>query len=290
MSASGNEAVNRLAESFKQRIYQGVKTLLESKHLYQSVQVEYGDLTDSITGDPRLVKVMIRQFEGLVNGEWLCSNPSRNIPLIHQQKGSESITFDLPDAKLFCDECNRVEAFNVVSAEDFTQRGGFSRGEPATENQTVQAFVASYLCQSCKSVPEVFLIRRQGSKLTLCGRAPIEHVAVPSVIPRSVRQFYSGAVVAHQSGQTLAGLFLLRTLVEQWVRQQTPDSEGRADEVLEKYMQGLPQDFRDRFTSMRDLYSRLSGDIHEARGSSDLFGEAIDAVVEHFEARRLFKL
>jgi hypothetical protein len=33
-----------------------------------------------------------------------------------------------------------------------------------------------------------------------------------------VKHFYRGAVVAHQSGQTLAGIFLLRTIIEQWAR------------------------------------------------------------------------
>jgi adenylate kinase len=72
----------------------------------------------------------------------------------------------------------------------------------------------SYQCQSCKGVPEVFLVRREHLKRTNAGRAPIEHVEVPKDIPKHVSRFFRGAIVAHQSGQTLAGIFLLQTLIE----------------------------------------------------------------------------
>ena len=96
--------------------------------------------------------------------------------------------------------------------------------------------------------------------------------------------------MAHQSGQTLAGLFLLRTLIEQWVRENTKHTDLEVDNVLDAYMNSLPADFKDRFPSLRDVYSKLSGDLHRATGSIDLFDETLKSIVEHFEARRLFKL
>jgi hypothetical protein len=156
---------------------------------------------------------------------------------------------------------------------------------------TVQVFAFSFLCQACKSIPEVFLVRRLGLKLTICGRAPIEHVEAPPVIPRPVQSFFKGGVLAFQSGQTLAGNFMLRTLVEQWARLATGlETETKADIVMDTYMDSLPKDFKDRFPSMRDLYGALSSDIHAALGSPDLFERAQKEIVEHFDARRLFKL
>jgi hypothetical protein len=105
-----------------------------------------------------------------------------------------------------------------------------------------------------------------------------------------VRGFYSGAVVAHQSGQTLAGLFLLRTLIEQFARASTGSKAENADEVLDAYMGTLPGDFKDRFPSMRSLYGDLSVDLHAATGSAELFDRAKTEIAEHFETRRVFKL
>jgi len=55
-------------------------------------------------------------------------------------------------------------------------------------------------------------------------------------------------------------------------------------------MAALPEDFKTRFPSMRTLYGDLSVDIHGASGSPALFERALVEIVQHFEARRLFKL
>ena len=96
--------------------------------------------------------------------------------------------------------------------------------------------------------------------------------------------------MAFQSGQTLAGLFLLRTLVEQWARLATGQLTQAASDVLDAYMESLPPDFNAHFPSLRDLYNRVSSDIHQAIGSDELFREATESVEEHFRARGLFKL
>jgi hypothetical protein len=203
------------------------------------------------------------------------------------------IKFRPPDVKLFCASvtCDRTEAFNLVSAEEFLSRD-LQRVEAgyATGAQTVQIFVFSYQCQSCKGAPEVFVVRRHGFRLTIAGRAPIEHVEVPAAIPKGPKKFFSAAVVAHQSGQTLSGLFQLRTLLEQFARTTTGSTATNADAVMEAYMGTLPGDFKDRFPSMRNLYDRLSVDLHAATGSAELFEEAQQDIVQHFEARRLFKI
>jgi hypothetical protein len=110
------------------------------------------------------------------------------------------------------------------------------------------------------------------------------------VIPNPVKGYYSGAVVAHQSGQTLAGIFLLRTVIEQWARSLIPDAPRDADKLLDAYMSTLPDDFKARFTSFRSLYENLSDDMHAARGNADLFERALAQIEEHFEPRRLFRL
>jgi len=70
------------------------------------------------------------------------------------------------------------------------------------------------ICQSCKSFLEVFLISYKNKKLTICGRSPIEYIEVPKSIPKNAQQYYSDALLAYQSGQHLAGNFMLRVLIE----------------------------------------------------------------------------
>jgi hypothetical protein len=105
-----------------------------------------------------------------------------------------------------------------------------------------------------------------------------------------MKRFYRGAVVAHQSGQTLAGIFLLRKLIEQWARSKAPLGQLPADAVLDAYMATLPENFKSQFKSFRELYGDLSVDIHAAKGDPDRFNEAHDNIVEHFKARRLSRL
>jgi hypothetical protein len=257
----------------------------------QSVRVEYDDLVRDHTGhlEPATKKSYESELLRLASGEWQASDPANRRPLLHA--AAPAIWFEAPTIKVFCEQCDRMEAFNAVSVQDFLGYGWHGSEPYVAKDRVVQVFVASFLCQSCKTVPEVFLVRRHGMKLTLCGRVPMEHVTVPPMIPKAVQSYYSGAIVAHQSGQTLAGLFLLRTLIEQWVRMQMPASDKlTADQAVEKYMAGLPDDFPSQFRTVRSLYGDLSADIHAAKGDPELFDRACTTIVEHFDARRLFKL
>jgi hypothetical protein len=260
--------------------------LLQEKHLYQSVRAP-APLTPVI--------------DGVVQGVWYPDDPHARGRM---SPSSEYVVFVPPDVKLFCSRCDRVEAFNLVSASDFINDWRlYGNRRVDAENAAIQVFCLAYLCQSCKGVPEVFLVRRESQRLTLSGRTPIEHVTVPGQIPKAVRGSYRGAVVAHQSGQTLAGNFMLRTLIEQWARENTKrarakeegrseptESRWRADDVLDVYARELPEDFKGRFGTLRETYSDLSADIHAATGSEDAFNKGVSEIHEHFEARRTFKL
>jgi hypothetical protein len=289
-----DQALDQLHESFEQNVTTAVKLLLESKHLYQSATLEIKDLLDNTLKslqDHEHEEFVKSRFYTRVGANWFPVDRAfrRHIHPKPPEEKEKPIRFQTPDVKLFCQTCDRIEAFNSISSEDFLQRDPVSAAFTLS-GQIVQVFALSFLCQSCKSVPEVFLVRRQGLKLTNSGRSPIEHVDVPPVIPKSVRTFYSGAVVAHQSGQTLAGIFLLRTLIEQWARSGAPCNQLLADAVLDAYMATLPEDFKSRFPSFRVLYADLSADIHAVKGDTDLFDRARVEIVEHFDARLLFKL
>jgi len=88
----------------------------------------------------------------------------------------------------------------------------------------------------------------------------------------------------------LAGIFFLRTLIEQWARSAVAGPDLPADKALDAYMRTLPEDFKARFPSLPSLYAELSADMHAALGDKDLFEKARAAIVKHFKARRLFEL
>jgi hypothetical protein len=281
-----HEAYKIWRDSAEALAVQAIKTLLEEKHLYQSVAVATPDL------QPLLGKMDARGqgffhpfLKEPTTGNWLILERGSSYS---EQDYPPRIVIRPPDAKLYCGTCQRLEAFNFHRAEDFTARG--EAVEYRSGNVPVQVLALSYMCQSCKSVPEVFIIRRVGPRLTLCGRAPMESVQVPAIIPKLAQRRYSAAVVAHQSGQTLAANFLLRVLIEEFARSQVEHKYDKADELMDAYMATLPQAVRDNFPSLRAVYGDLSADMHAGVGSADVFTKAMSDVERHFDARRLFRV
>lgn len=141
------------------------------------------------------------------------------------------------------------------------------------------------------------MVRREGMKLRLVGRDPLEVLPVPKVLPKGQGKFYGDAQIAYHAGQTLAAIFLLRTFVEQFWRsltqvqalvQRQPRATG--DEQGTAYQDTLPTDFKSRFPSLSEIYTKLSAAMHEALADAALFEECCTKIVEHFEARKLFKL
>lgn len=200
---------------------------------------------------------------------------------------STTIPFALPTINTFCLECEERWPFNPVF--DSCQSVQGSRGH--------QWFYLGYQCQQCKTMPVRFLVRREGFKLRLAGRDPIEFIPTPKVLPKGPAKYFSAAVIAHHAGQTLAGLFLLRVFIEQFWRtlpavQELLKNEPRAtgEKHGDAYQKTLPDDFKERFPSLKECYGRLSEAIHSADANAITFVDVSARIVEHFDARRLFKI
>lgn len=279
-------------------IRSAVKQLLEEKHLYQSTTVDVAAIcakhlksflqgsapTDAATvlsRAPNWIWRLRDDEDSAAKFTDLAHTPGMPPP--------EEFLWQAPDIKCYCAKCERDEPFNLFSAYNLLPRNGSTRKYFAEPKGTVQVFSIALLCQSCKTTPEVFLLRRAGPKLTLSGRAPMETTQTPKHIPPAIAKYYSSAQIAYQSGQTLAALFMLRTTCEQWCRSFGAPND-KADVCLEKYSQSLPGDFRDRFPSLKTIYGELSAAIHSATADEELFrAKALD-IAEHFEARKVFKL
>lgn len=290
---STHQAVTVHTAKLAQTLAEAVRQLLEKKHLYQSVDVEIEKASQSFQKTiPAEYSTATFQMLGVTSWPWIVQDTEtfQQLMLAMEKKSlNQLIIWTPPDIKLYCKVCDRLEPYNGVSSTNLLNRQKPSEGGLYFKGKLTQAYCLTYLCQSCKSVPEVFLIHKVGSRLTLAGRAPMEYVPISKVIPRDIAKYYSDAVIAFQSGQILAALFLLRTLCEQWVRKYA-DSADKADIALDKYMETLPEDFKGRFPSLRTIYGELSIAIHSADASSELFTKSCESIEEHFSARSLFKL
>lgn len=274
---------------FAAAVRDAVKLLLETKHLYQSVMV------DVPVPEPWLKGVMdtkrslyVQETRRSGENAWPLAEPQLPGIVSSQKFDVDRVHLAFPTVKIFCDRCHNVEAHNPSYALDISAQMAARQGYLHTSPS--QQFVAVYTCQACKAMLQHFMIRREGLKLSLAGRSPIEHVAVPSVIPKEQRKYYSGAILAFQSGQTLPALFMLRTFIEQFAAAQVSGKSLRADAVLDLYMTSLPEPVRAHFASPREIYSRLSDAIHSASEDEALFTASCEQIVEHFEARRLYRV
>jgi hypothetical protein len=124
-------------------------------------------------------------------------------------------------------------------------------------------------------------------KLTLSGRSVIEHIQVPQYVPKAVARFYSGAVIAYHCNKVLPGLFMLRTLIEQYMRLVlAPVTFETAEQLCDEYNTSLDVTFKSVFPSLQKIYSKLSDALHEAREDCGLFESQIKEIDKHFRARK----
>ena len=290
---TAGDAIQGHSKAVTQAVQEAVRQLLEQKHLYQSVEVEVLRVSEEFQKRvPQNLSHTLSYMKGADLWPWIVHDTDSFQAMVSnltQQPDRPTITWHLPDVKLFCKTCDRLEPFNGLVGSNVLNRSSPSAGGAYHKGKLNQVYCLSYLCQSCKGLPEVFLVRRQATRLSLAGRTPIEHVQVPKSIPRELAAYYSDAQVAYQSGQALAALFMLRTICEQWTRR-FADPEDRADAALDKYMDSLPADFKARFPSLRTIYGDLSIALHAANASSELYETCRTNIEEHFAARALFKL
>jgi hypothetical protein len=276
-----------------------LKRLLCEKHLYQCVDVDLSLLLEvskrinmemsepgysrQMARPPGTIKALAESDESCAKVPWIINGCSLSEAL------SDMVPFALPSINTFCAACGARPPFNPID--------GKSSCVLDDENEQNQWYNLAYECQQCKGTPVRFLVRREGLRLRLCGRDPIEAVPAPKFLPKGQSKFYSDAQVAHHAGQTLAAIFLLRTFVEQFWRsvpevqsliKQKPRATG--DEQGAAYQDTLPTDFKNRFPSLSEIYGKLSAAMHEAHADAGLFAESCQRVEEHFDARRVYKM
>ncbi|HEX3856171.1 MAG TPA: hypothetical protein VHY30_02610 [Verrucomicrobiae bacterium] len=293
--------MEQMRKLLEEAIQLAFKQLLSEKHLYQYVEVDIGFISTvaetvqkgmgaAILSSDRTVKrtTLDDAKKYCVEQTAVIWCPSRAITnTINFQSGLAPILFELPTINTFCNHCDGSPPFNPVAENSFL----------AHEARQDKIYLLGYQCQQCKGQPIYFLVCREGLKLRLAGRYPLEVLPTPKVLPKSVSKYYGNAMIAHHAGQTLAGLFLLRVFIEQFWRIVPAVKElvalqpkATGDEQGDAYQSKLPQDFNSRFPSLKDIYGKLSAAIHSADENAALFDDSCVKIEKHFEARRLFEI
>jgi len=276
--------INELASGIEPQI----RLLLETKHLYQKLDIEPElvkfpsmiELATLMKSKDATDKLLAVKCYEIIFSDWIMQVPESGT---HPQQ-TDNIVVKLPTIKIYCPICKDKEPFNSLSTNFMGFAINKSRG---LETQT---FFLEYLCQGCKENITIFMVNREKYKLSIVGRTPMETVAVPKSIPKSFDSYFSGAIVAHNSGETLAGLFLLRTFIEQYCLSLSAIKTLMANQVIENYMSKLPNSFTDVFPSLYDIYGKLSLAIHTANADADLFDSTVEQLTTHFDAKKISKI
>ena len=289
-------AISTLTEILSRAVREGLKALLEAKHLYQKVTIDPDQFVAATR--ERVLPAVQQNFDGLASRLLALARftPAQELLFIEEKAGIKTavLTLLLANVKVFCAQCDSREVANPIWYVDVTnellkQR---MRERPVTlPPPGVQLFLLVYQCQRCTGAPQGFLVRRQGWQVSLEGRSPIEHIEVPAYIPKTEQAFFRDATIAFNSGKTLAALFYLRTFIEQFARQQTGITDRRpGNEILEAYGKSLPGEHRDHMPSLRQWYESFSEALHAAKEDDKVFEEARAEIEKHFDIRRIFNI
>jgi hypothetical protein len=273
-------------------VEEAFKKLLSEKHMYQSVSLDLNaikkdadeqEMERSRPGSSRDMPSkhqLMDMGKKELQGTWIPA-PDQAIGAVVRP----SVAFKVPSVTTYCDQCGAAWPHNPT--------GNIA---PIGDGQN-QCFFFEYQCQKCQSALVRFQIRREGLKIKLTGRDPIEVLPTPKELPKEMSRFFSTAHVAHNAGQTLAGIFLLRTFIEQYWRSlpevqklTSKHSKATGDEMGDAYQDALPKDFKERFPSLKDIYGRLSEAMHAANDDAAVFEDCSAKIIKHFKARKLFEL
>jgi hypothetical protein len=253
--------------------------LLNNRHLYQHVDIDTEAIKKRIVKGSPVVFIPRGGLEMIEEADWFIIGSS-GMPT---KLRSQQLTVNLPVISAYCDPCRGRFPANQSPSEK----------SPPTMirlNQAYQVFSIPLVCQNCRDGAVTFVVARARNRLTLAGRFPIERIEIPAHFPRSVRGYYSDARLAFNSDQVLPGLFMLRTLIEQFMRAKVGSTFSRGDDLSKAYKDTLPDDFKARFPTLADSYDSLSDALHSAKADPELFKTQLARIDEHFDARRLHKL
>lgn len=315
----------QLVEFLIRNITTRLKELLETKHLYQSVTIPIQDLDEIIRrgieehkreaslaepstsysnhkeAERALTELLQKRRARLLVWPWGFDPENHSYPgarpvgSVYQELPS----LQIPSIRVSCDSAICKGSRQPHNSGYIGLREGVGAFSAENSGSALQIFSFPFQCQNCKGEPLVFLVKREGLRLTLAGRSQFPEVVIPDFIPDKQKKFYRNAVIADQTGFVLAAALYLRTLIEQYFYQIIPETEIKAirgnptgDELAELYAKTLPKNFPDSFPSLKKAYDDLSKIVHSGKETDETkksFVTIRTAVDGHFKAIQLFK-
>ena len=302
---------------FEVEILLKIKELLEEKHLYQSLSLDVQKYYTAIKNieipkdnTPAIVQEgrgfipkdeikrqeLLKQFNIKLNSFWKFTTEANTklCPLSKIEENRNYLKLTLPSIKISCVKCsNKIWPHNSgYSGIDYNlPEINFLEYISQDKTKIIQILFLPYQCQSCKEEPIIFIIRRENEKIKLVGRSHFEEVDVPDFIPKEEKKYYSDAIISFNCGRTLAGLFYLRTLIEQYMRR-VLNEHGKisGEDLADKYSKLLDVGFPKKYTSLKVIYEELSVKIHQAKDDEKQFNKSKNDLIKHFDLLRLLPL
>jgi hypothetical protein len=272
---------NECAKSFQE--------LIEDKHLYQTVKVDYAGIHKAIRS--RVIAGAQAGFDATVR------TTNFRVSLVESTDQTRLVMIPI-NVELYCEgkECCKKQAHRPIWFKEIIQDAQATTSTVLITPKLIvpelfQLIVIAYRCERCHGTPQVLVIRRSGWTFSLDCRSPIEHIEVPKHFPKKESHLYRDAVIASHAGKGLAALFYLRAFIEQWGRRITGMSgRNTGDEIMMTYAKTLPTHLRETMPSLKECYEKLSEPIHDARDDAEVFKEVIDKIDQHFEIRSAHRI
>jgi hypothetical protein len=310
-------------------ILNGIIQLLENKHLYQSVLLNFSKTEkkiselkpkdkDAFYPGPKArfhqnCLSLVKVIKDIEKCRWCFDTFTRPFKPVVNSAPNDGYTYfklTLPTVNIVCKNCkgNRLphnsgyigqkdNFFDVTPSDSFDDNPTLNEivEDPSVLNSKpyiIQTFFFPYQCQKCKGEPIIFMVRRIDHKLQLVGRNHIEDIEIPKYLPKEDSRYYREAIIAYNAGKVLAGLFYLRTFIEQYMRRITGKSDIKitGEDLGDAYAKILNDEFPKSFTSLKKVYEELSIPLHSAKDNSDQFEKSKDDILKHFDTLRLVPL
>jgi hypothetical protein len=284
-------ARDELIKTISRVLANQLRVLLEEKHIYQQIVVDAPTMIATWAASVHSMGPSVQVDDGeFVKQRFKISAQQAFAMAVNSVPSGPWLTLIVGNVKLFCSKCDEREVFSPVWFAEMGNESGQS-WQPEELEPVIQLFAISFQCQRCKGQFEGVIVRREGWRIGLHGRSPMELVDVPKYIPKEERNLFRDAMIAAHGGKILAALFYLRVFTEQFARRVTGETGRRyGDELMEEYGKTLPDPHRSTMPSLREWYEKLSEPIHAAKEDEKLFEEAREAIEKHFEIRKVFRI
>jgi hypothetical protein len=309
-----------LEGSAAKAIEDAFRDLIQSRYLYQKIEVDLSEMDAAITATVASIKERISRMplgsqtqmpkdvgpERLLNFReevrsrpWrlrtrhLSDNPTgaeirRTARIGTQALGTDvadmNLSFYLPAVQLYCATCRAPRTFIALGpSTDSAFESPYPR---KSKGQTEQIYVAYYRCETCRDTLFTVLVRRVGLRVHLCGFAPRRELRRGANVAEALVPILDDAEQAIAEGDRYGAFYHLRTMVEHYLKttlQINIAEQIRGDELVEMYNQRLRQDFKSTLPSLGTAWEKLSKWMHTRTGLVDDYTPQRDAVCKHIE-------